>query len=131
MGKRLSMDNTIEFLKGRVYLGAYDYVPEDEDEVVFFTVENTLFYNRFHLDFGPMHIGHLYRFAVIFHEILNDPDNFQKAVVFYSSTSTRQRANAACMLCCYMVLIQGWTPHQVLQPLAQVDPCLLYTSRCV
>ena len=26
------------------------------------------------------------------------------------------------MLCCYMVLIQGWTPHQVLQPLAQVDP---------
>lgn len=122
MGKRLAMDNTIEFLKGRVYLGAYDYVPEDEDEVVFFTVENTLFYNRFHLDFGPMHIGHLYRFAVIFHEILNDPENFQKAVVFYSSTSTRQRANAACMLCCYMVLIQGWTPHQVLQPLAQVDP---------
>ena len=122
MGKRLSMDNTIEFLKGRVYLGAYDYIPEDDDEVVFFTVENTLFYNRFHLDFGPMHIGHLYRYAVIFHEILNDPENFQKAVVFYSSTSTRQRSNAACMLCCYMVLIQGWTPHQVLQPLAQVDP---------
>lgn len=69
-----------------------------------------------------MNIGHLYRFAVIFHEILNDPDNTNKAVIFYSSTSTRQRANSACMLCCYMVLVQGWTPHQVLQPLAQVDP---------
>lgn len=122
MGKRVYLDNTIEFLKGRVYLGAYDYTPEDSDEAVFFTVEDTLFYNRFHLDFGPMHIGHLYRFAVIFHEILNDPDNHNKAVVFYSSTSTRQRANSACILCCYMILVQGWTPHQVLQPLAQVDP---------
>ncbi|SCU78908.1 LAMI_0A06502g1_1 [Lachancea mirantina] len=122
MRKRVFLDNTIEFLRGRVYLGAYDYTPEDTDEIVFFTVEDILFYNRFHLDFGPLHIGHLYRFAVIFHEILNDPDNSGKAVVFYSSTSTRQRANAACMLCCYMILVQAWTPHQVLQPLAQVDP---------
>lgn len=116
------MDNTIEFLRGRVYLGAYDYSPQDTEEMVFFTVEDSIFYNSFHLDFGPMNIGHLYRFAVIFHEILNDPDNANKAVVFYSSTSTRQRANSACMLCCYMILVQGWTPHQVLQPLAQVDP---------
>ncbi|GAV55393.1 hypothetical protein ZYGR_0AV00240 [Zygosaccharomyces rouxii] len=122
MRRSLYLDNTIEFLRGRVYLGAYDYTPQDTDELVFFTVEDTIFYNSFHLDFGPMNIGHLYRFAVIFHEILNDPDNTNKAVVFYSSTSTRQRANSACMLCCYMVLVQGWTPHQVLQPLAQVDP---------
>lgn len=122
MRKSVYLDNTIEFLKGRVYLGAYDYSPQDNDEIVFFTVEDSIYYNSFHLDFGPMNIGHLYRFAVIFHEILNDPDNTNKAVIFYSSTSTRQRANSACMLCCYMVLVQGWTPHQVLQPLAQVDP---------
>lgn len=122
MRKSVYLDNTIEFLRGRVYLGAYDYAPQDNDELVFFTVEDSIFYNSFHLDFGPMNIGHLYRFAVIFHEILNDSDNSSKAVVFYSTTSTRQRANAACMLCCYMVLVQGWTPHQVLQPLAQVDP---------
>ncbi|SCU99014.1 LADA_0H16820g1_1 [Lachancea dasiensis] len=122
MRKRIPIDNAIEFLRGRVYLGAYDLTPSDTDEIVYFTVEDILFYNRFHLDFGPLHIGHLYRFAVIFHEILNDPDNAGKAVVFYSSSSTRQRANSACMLCCYMLLVQGWTPHQVLQPLAQVDP---------
>ncbi|CAI4061076.1 phosphoprotein phosphatase CDC14 SKDI_06G0950 [Saccharomyces kudriavzevii IFO 1802] len=122
MRKSVYLDNTIEFLRGRVYLGAYDYTPEDSDELVFFTVEDAIFYNSFHLDFGPMNIGHLYRFAVIFHEILNDSENANKAVVFYSSASTRQRANAACMLCCYMILVQAWTPHQVLQPLAQVDP---------
>lgn len=122
MRRSVYLENTIEFLKGRVYLGAYDYSPDDTDEIVFFTVEDSIYYNSFHLDFGPMNIGHLYRFAVIFHEILNDPENSNKAVVFYSSASSRQRANAACMLCCYMILVQGWTPHQVLQPLAQVDP---------
>ncbi|CAB4254235.1 similar to Saccharomyces cerevisiae YFR028C CDC14 Protein phosphatase required for mitotic exit [Maudiozyma barnettii] len=122
MRRSIFLDNTIEFLKGRVYLGAYDFTPDDTDEIVFFTVEDSIFYNSFHLDFGPLNIGHLYRFAVIFHEILNNPENSNKAVVFYSSASSRQRANAACMLCCYMVLVQGWTPHQVLQPLAQVDP---------
>lgn len=120
--RAVNIDNTIEFLKGRVYLGAYDYAPKDSDDLVFFTVEDAIFYNSFHLDFGPLNIGHLYRFAVIFHEILNDQENADKSVVFYSSTSSRQRANAACLLCCYMVLVQGWTPHQVLQPLAQVDP---------
>ena len=122
MAKKLYLDNTIEFLRGRVYLGAYDYIPEDTSDVTFFTMEEELFYNSFHLDFGPFNIGHLYRFAVKLHDLLTREENLSRAVVFYSSTSTRQRANAACLLCCYMILIQSWTPHQVLQPISQVDP---------
>lgn len=105
----------------RIYLGAYDNVPEDTPEFVFFTVEDSLVYNAFHLDFGPLHIGSLYRFAVVLHNILNEDANQGKAVVFYSSTSPKERANAACLLACYMVLVQLWAPHQVLQPISQVD----------
>ncbi|GME87297.1 unnamed protein product [[Candida] boidinii] len=121
MPKRPAID-AIEFLKGRVYLGAYSYHPTDTDELVYFTVEDELPYNAFHLDFGPLHIGHLYRFAVVLHSILNDPSNKNKAVVFYSSTGAKERTNAACILCCYMVLVQNWSPHQVLHPIAQHDP---------
>lgn len=32
------------------------------------------------------------------------------------------RANAACILACYMVLIQSWPPHLALTPIAQMDP---------
>lgn len=38
-----------------------------------------------------------------------------------TSTSTG-RANAACILACYMVLIQSWPPHLALAPIAQMDP---------
>lgn len=89
---------------------------------MYFTVEDSLPYNSFHLDFGPLHIGNLYRFAVCLHNILNEESNQGKAIVFYSSTSPKDRANAACLLCCYMVLVQSWSPHQVLQPIAQIDP---------
>lgn len=112
----------IEFLKNRIYLGAYDYTPSDTKDLVYFTIEDALPYNAFHLDFGPLNISNLYRFAVILHNILNDDENQGKGVVFYSSTSPKQRANAACILCCYMILIQSWSPHQVLQPIAQTDP---------
>lgn len=114
----------IEFLKNRIYLGAYDFAPSDTNDLVYFTIEDALPYNPFHLDFGPLHIGSLYRFAVVLHNILNEESNQGKAIVFYSSTSAKERSNAACLLCCYMVLVQSWSPHQVLQPISQIEPPL-------
>jgi cell division cycle 14 len=92
---------------------------------VYFSVDDTLLYNRFHADFGPLHIGHLYRFAVQLHEILGDPANADRGVVFWSKADSRSRANAACLLACYMVLIQSWPPHLALAPIAQADPPLM------
>ncbi len=112
--------NTI--LIDRIYLGAYDFHPPNTNDAVFFTIDDSLPYNPFHLDFGPLHIGHLYRFAVTLHNILNNDKNQGKSVVLYSATNSRDRANTACLLSCYMVLVQGWAPHQVLAPISQVDP---------
>ncbi|KAF2102476.1 phosphatases II [Rhizodiscina lignyota] len=89
---------------------------------VYFSVDKNLLYNAFHADFGPLHIGHLYRFAVQLHEILADPANEERGVVFWCMADARSRANAACILACYMVLIQSWPPHLALAPIAQMDP---------
>ncbi|KAK3942143.1 tyrosine-protein phosphatase cdcA [Diplogelasinospora grovesii] len=91
----------------------------------YFTVDDTLLYNAFHHDFGPLHIGHLYRFALQFHEILGAKENKERPVVFWSRADPRSRANASCLLACYMVLIQSWPPHLALAPIAQVDPPLM------
>ncbi|KAJ5750330.1 Tyrosine-protein phosphatase cdcA [Penicillium manginii] len=141
----------IEYIQDRLYLGSYDSAPSSRTPFpfpldsakspskrsarvqpttptskrrspVYFTVDDTLLYNAFHADFGPLHIGHLYRFAVMFHEILGDPANSDRPVVFHSKTDARSRANAACLVACYMVLIQSWPPHLALAPIAQADP---------
>ncbi|KAI1811782.1 tyrosine-protein phosphatase CDC14 [Poronia punctata] len=91
----------------------------------YFTVDDTLLYNAFHHDFGPLHIGHLYRFALQFHDILGAKENESRPIVFWSMADAKSRANAACMLACYMVLIQSWPPHLALAPIAQIDPPLM------
>ncbi|EFZ00396.1 protein-tyrosine phosphatase [Metarhizium robertsii] len=145
----------IEYIPDRLYLGAYVHPPTADtlfpgsespvaprkrshrnlDSVssvgsgrsapCYFTVDDTLLYNAFHHDFGPLHIGHLYRFAIRFHDILGAKENKDRPVVFWSAADPRSRANAACMLACYMVLIQNWPPHLALAPIAQVDPPLM------
>ncbi|KAI1083257.1 phosphatases II [Whalleya microplaca] len=91
----------------------------------YFTVDDSLLYNAFHHDFGPLHIGHLYRFALQFHDVLGAKENQHRPIVFWSRADPRSRANASCLLACYMVLIQSWPPHLALAPIAQVDPPLM------
>lgn len=55
----------------------------------YFSIDDSLLYNAFHHDFGPLHIGHLYRFAVYFHDILGAPENKNKPVVFWSKADAR------------------------------------------
>ena len=59
---------------------------------VYFSIDDSLLYNAFHHDFGPLHIGHLYRFAVQLHDILGDPDNEGRAVVFWSKADSRSES---------------------------------------
>lgn len=114
---------------------------------MYFSIDENLLYNAFHADFGPLHIGHLYRFAVQLHDVLGDPANNERGVVFWSKADSRStthlhfpncprrdiliemllagRANAACILACYMVMIQSWPPHLALAPIAQADPPLM------
>ena len=63
--------------------------PKARKQPYYFTVDDTLLYNAFHHDFGPLHIGHLYRFALQFHEILGAKENNDRPVVFYSMADPR------------------------------------------
>jgi len=56
---------------------------------LYFTVDDALLYNAFHHDFGPLHVGHLYRFALYFHDILGDKENKDRPVVFWSKADPR------------------------------------------
>ena len=56
---------------------------------VYFSIDKILLYNAFHADFGPLHCGHLYRFAVQLHDVLGHPENENRAVVLWSSPDSR------------------------------------------
>lgn len=55
----------------------------------YFTIDDTLLYNAFHHDFGPLHIGHLYRFALQFHDVLGAKENKYRPIVFWSGADPK------------------------------------------
>ncbi|PKS10521.1 hypothetical protein jhhlp_002274 [Lomentospora prolificans] len=145
-----NLGQIVEYIPDRLYLAAYLHPPTAETifpyadtpvsassrspskraaaqkkQPFYFSVDDSLLYNAFHHDFGPLHIGHLYRFALYFHEVLAAKENKDRPIVFWSRADPRSRANAAALLACYMVLIQHWPPHLALAPIAQVDPPLM------
>lgn len=58
---------------------------------VYFSIDHHLLYNAFHADFGPLHIGYLFRFALQLHGILGDPANEDRGVVFWSNADSRSK----------------------------------------
>jgi cell division cycle 14 len=58
----------------------------------YFSVDDILLYNAFHHDFGPLHIGHLYRFAIQFHDILGAKENKDRPIVFWSAADPRSES---------------------------------------
>jgi cell division cycle 14 len=114
----------IEYIQDRLYLASYTHAPDASTPFpyprqnrspskrsskaqtgptatgpknhppVYFTIDKTLLYNAFHADFGPLHIGHLYRFAVQLHEVLGDPANEERGVVFWSNADSRSMSFA-------------------------------------
>ncbi|KAL9085320.1 MAG: hypothetical protein Q9159_004769 [Coniocarpon cinnabarinum] len=146
-----SYGQVIEYIENRLFLASYTHPPDEHTPFpwplkqerspskrssklnlrkqhlspVYFSIDHELLYNAFHADFGPLHIGHLYRFAVALHDVLGAKENEGRVVVFWSHADSRSRANAACVLACYMVLIQNWPPHLALAPISQMEPPLM------
>lgn len=114
----------------RLYLGSYETAPDEKTPFpyprrrspnkrssraqvpsapacpavapLYFSIDQTLLYNAFHADFGPLHIGHLYRFAVQFHEVLAQQEESvqPRPVVFYSEPDSRSKFGSATKLWC-------------------------------
>ena len=63
---------------------------------VYFSIDDLLLYNAFFADFGPLHIGHLYRFSVYLHNILADAAYEKRRIVLWSKDDSRSTSLHHC-----------------------------------
>lgn len=87
--------------------------------MICFSIDATLVYWNFFLDFGPLNLGQLYRFTTQLNDKLKRSQNTtvtssgeRPYVLFYSSTSPAKRANAIYLICAWQVLELRRTPEQ-------------------
>ncbi|KAI8827916.1 dual specificity protein phosphatase [Chytriomyces cf. hyalinus JEL632] len=117
-----ALANAKEFIKDRLYFAWLPHIPSQQQNVHFFSIDATLIYISFYSDFGPNSLAHVIRFCDLMKEKFNSPQLQSKKICLYSSTESDKRANAAFLMCAYMMLVQKQTPEEAFQPLVGVSP---------
>ena len=82
--------------------------PEDSSarsspNYVLFTNDKSLVFTSFFADFGPLDLGHTYKFCTQLQDTLAKAHASGKPVVYSCSNHPHARSNGAVMMCAYMV----------------------------
>ncbi|XP_050434211.1 dual specificity protein phosphatase CDC14C-like [Adelges cooleyi] len=110
-----------EFIKDQLYfatlsVGVQNKSPlqpsvpwKNEHNLVYLNIDDTLVYENFYNDFGPLNLAMVYRYFTIVRQKLNQ----QKKVIHCTSGfDPKKRANAAVLICAYMIIEHDWTARQ-------------------
>eukprot|EP00002_Diphylleia_rotans_P037926 TRINITY_DN8540_c0_g1_i1.p1 TRINITY_DN8540_c0_g1~~TRINITY_DN8540_c0_g1_i1.p1 ORF type:complete len:501 (-),score=75.05 TRINITY_DN8540_c0_g1_i1:267-1769(-) len=119
-GAKDTIGTPIEILAGRLYFLVVKSVPQPVENVVHFGVDNEMVYYRFYNDFGPLNLGQTYKFCVMLKQKLDSA--CEKQIHFYCSADPQKRANAACLIGAYLVIILGFDADEAYRPLSSSYP---------
>ncbi|KND02115.1 uncharacterized protein SPPG_09042 [Spizellomyces punctatus DAOM BR117] len=117
--------NAREFIKDKLYFTWLSQHPAQYPSVHFFTIDHVLVYINFYSDFGPSNLAHVVRFCDLIVEKMKNPRTADKKLVLYSSHDSDKRANAAFLICAYMLIVHRQTPEEAFRPLLGIQPPFL------
>ncbi|CAM9706470.1 unnamed protein product, partial [Ectocarpus fasciculatus] len=110
---------------GKLCYVALSTPPRSDHQRVFFSIDNEFVYWNFYLDFGPLNLGHLYRFCQVLNSKLADPRNKNKTIYYYSGTHGHRRTNAVYLICSWLVLQHEVTPEDAFRPFRNYSPSFI------
>jgi len=92
--------------------------------VFYLTVDNKFEFQPFFegYDFGPLHLAHVYYFCRLVDYKLKELAKLQQQLCIVTSLNGKKRANAAWLMCAYMLLRQGKTPEEAYAPVKDMYP---------
>ncbi|KAI8907626.1 dual specificity protein phosphatase [Powellomyces hirtus] len=111
-----------EFIKDKLYFTTLTHAPATYPDAHFFSIDHTLVYISFFSDFGPNNLAHVIRFCDLVEDKMVNPRTADKKLCLYSSHDSDKRANAAFLICAYMLLVHGQPPDAAFAPLASLSP---------
>jgi cell division cycle 14 len=117
-----TVSQAIEIIPDRLYFVSARAPMRDTERMHCFTTDQTLVYEPFFSDFGPLNLSHLYRFCKALQAKLQNPKFKDRQLVYYCSNKPQFRANAAALIGCFSVLYLDRTPSVAYEPLRVLEP---------
>ncbi|XP_058127188.1 dual specificity protein phosphatase CDC14C isoform X1 [Anopheles coustani] len=116
------------------------------NKTLMFTIDDTLVYQNFYMDFGPLNIAMVYQYCKSLHGMLTDASLSNSRIVHYTTPDNSKLLNAAFLAGCYAIIYLNYTTKSILQTLkpaltriagvkfcdaSQHDPCFLTLTDCL
>jgi cell division cycle 14 len=116
----------IEILPDRLYYVPLSAQPSGQavsrGDRHFFSIDQEFIYWNFFLDFGPLNLGHVYRFCMMLNKKLSDSRLKSSVIYFYSGSHGNRRANACHLICSWQMICLGKSPEEAFKPFRGCTP---------
>lgn len=96
-------------------------LPVSTPEILVFRLANTLTYQSYNQDFGPLSLGQTYKFCFQLQSLLKDPLNENKHVLVYSVTTYNKLANAAYLVGAFQIIVLKKNSTDAFKALQNID----------
>eukprot|EP00742_Colponemidia_sp_Colp-10_P000985 GILJ01001067.1.p1 GENE.GILJ01001067.1~~GILJ01001067.1.p1 ORF type:complete len:559 (-),score=93.03 GILJ01001067.1:393-2069(-) len=114
--------DAVEIIPDKLYWVSLRTPPRTTSTQYFFSIDNELVYEPFFADFGPLNLGHTYRYSQFLEAKLKDPALSRKKIYHYCSQDAHKRANAAYLMGAFQVIIMGRSADESFRPFVNVYP---------
>ncbi|KAM3145239.1 hypothetical protein pb186bvf_002567 [Paramecium bursaria] len=113
---------SVEILPNKLYWISDRQAPRNQPNAYYFCIDQDLVYEPFFADFGPLNLGHTYRFVTELEKLLADTTYTQYAIYHYTSLDSAKRANAAYLMGAFQIIIMKKSADDAWKPFANVKP---------
>ncbi|KAA6401925.1 MAG: putative Dual specificity protein phosphatase CDC14A [Streblomastix strix] len=118
------LNTAVEIIKDRFYFVVLRSVPRNTSSAFYFSTDNSLIYQPFSNDFGPLNMACLYRFCCAVEDYLKQTAQTTKKIYYYCANDQFRKANSVTLVCCYEVLYHNQTPDEAYRPFLNMYPPL-------
>jgi len=120
-----SPEGYLEIVPNRLYWAAVQAIPKNNNSYHYFSIDQELVYEPFFADFGPLNLSCTYRYCKLLKAILDDPQLAGKRIVHFCSQDPKKRANAAYLVCCFLVMMCRKQSDIAYRPFVNIRPPFL------
>jgi cell division cycle 14 len=109
--KRVS-EKRVEIIPNRLYWISDNFPPTGFSDSFYFSIDKDLLYVPYHHDFGPLHIGNVYKFVVEVDRLLNSKTSSSTALYHWTGVEPDKRSNSVLLMCAFQMLVLGRTAEE-------------------
>lgn len=105
LAARRVLEKRIEIIKDKFYWICDSVPPSGFEDSFYFCVDNDLTYTPYHRDFGPLHIGNIFKYVTEVERLMRVKTGASTILYHYTDPKSDKRTNACLLALAYQVII--------------------------